>query len=123
MDMEPSANLLFKMFASSVLQAWAARHAALFGQDDAGDARRMIRDIKKKLGQISPRAATVDGAAALLPVQTSGVQSGGMQPLPATAQYTGTYFDPSLAELNSDIFDMDWSNIDWSAMSEMGRFG
>jgi hypothetical protein len=122
-DMEPSANLLFKMFASSVLQAWAARHAALFGQDDAGDARRMIRDIKRKLGQISPPAASVDGAEGLLAVQASGVQAGGMQALPATAQYSGTYFDPSLAELNSDIFDMDWGNIDWSAMSEMGRFG
>ena len=83
----------------------------------------MIRDIKRKLGQSSPPAANVDGAAALLPVQTSGVQAGGMQTLSSTAQYTGAYFDPSLAELNSDIFDMDWSNIDWSAMSEMGRFG
>lgn len=35
-DLEPSANLLFKMFATTILQAWAARHAALFGQDDAG---------------------------------------------------------------------------------------
>jgi hypothetical protein len=122
-DMEPSANLLFKMFASSVLQAWAARHAALFGQDDAGDARRMIRDIQRKLGQVSPPAANVDGAETLLAVQASEVQVGGMQPLSSTAQYTGTHFDPSLAELNYDIFDMDWSNIDWSAMSEMGRFG
>jgi hypothetical protein len=122
-DMEPSANLLFKMFASSVLQAWAARHAALFGQDDVGDARRMIRDIKMKLGQVSPPVVSVDGASDLPPVQTSSVQSSEVQPLPSTGQYTNTYFDPSLAELNSDIFDMDWSSIDWSAMSEMGRFG
>jgi hypothetical protein len=37
-----------------------------------------------------------------------------------TSQGPTAYFDPSLAELNSDLFDMDWGSIDWSAMSGMG---
>ena len=116
-DMEPSANILFKMFASTVLQAWAARHAALFGQDDAEGARRMIVDIKRKLGQPSPPVATADGTIA-------SVQGGLAMLAPSEAQMPAAfgsesvnYFDPSLAELNTDLLEMDWGNIDWNTMS------
>lgn len=117
-DMEPSANLLFKMLASTVLQAWAARHAALFGQDDSGRARNMILDIRKKLGQPSPplvthAETTVAVGAAMLPPTD-------VQALPSTTQQSASYFDPSLAELNSDLFEMDWSNIDWNTLSGFG---
>ncbi|KAJ8115454.1 hypothetical protein OPT61_g2904 [Boeremia exigua] len=118
-DMEPSANILFKMFASTVLQAWAARHAALFGQDNAEGPRRMIIDIKKKLGRTSPPIATdetvphVQGTTPMLPHSE-------VQPLLAMSQDSVQYFDPSFAELNMDLFDMDWSNPDWSAMSGFG---
>jgi hypothetical protein len=124
-DMEPSANSLFKMFASTVLQAWAARHAALFGQDDAEGPRRMITDIKRKLGQSSPPMSNADGTA--LPVQaamailpSSDVQSLAPSTQSSARQEPTVYFDPTLAELNSDLFDMDWSSIDWGTMSGMG---
>jgi hypothetical protein len=124
-DMEASANSLFKMFASTVLQAWAARHAALFGQDDADGPRRMITDIRRKLGQPSPPMTNADGTVA--PVQAGMVMlpPSDVQTLaPTTQSLAGqesvTYFDPSLAELNSDLFEMDWNNIDWSAMSGVG---
>ena len=127
-DMEPSANMLFKMFASTVLQAWAARHAALFGQDDAEGARKMITDIKRKLGQPSPPTATTDNAVPAVQSGLTMLPPGHVQAVPAISQsFTGqepaNYFDPSLAELNSDLFDMDWGNVDWSAMSGMGSLG
>ncbi|KAF3037873.1 hypothetical protein E8E11_004033 [Didymella keratinophila] len=124
-DMEPSANILFRMFASTVLQAWAARHAALFGQDDAEGLRRMITDIKRKLGQPSPPMAEVDGTVPLGQTGMALLPPSDVQFLaPSTQSFAGqeptAYFDPSLAELNSDLFDMDWGSIDWSAMSGMG---
>lgn len=122
-DMEPSANLLFKLFASTVLQAWTARHAALFGQDDTGGAKKMIRDIRKKLGQTSPLMANADGVVTSKPIETAVIPQGETQPLPSTGQDAGNLFDPSLAELNADFFDMDWSNFDWGAVSGMGNLG
>lgn len=127
-DMEPSANLLFKIFASTVLQAWAARHAALFGQDDAGGARRMITDIKMKLGQPSPPIANMDGTApnvqsGMVMLPPSEVQSMPLTSQSLPGQESVNYFDPSLAELNTDPFEMDWGNVDWSALPGMGSFG
>ncbi|KAF3000058.1 hypothetical protein E8E13_000709 [Curvularia kusanoi] len=116
-DMEPSANLLFKMFATNVLQAWNARCAALFGADENGDARKMVRDIKKKLGQPSPPAV---GSAPGFSRESVGLQPSEVQTLPALTQNSEIDFNPSLAELNADFFDMDWSSIDWSAVSAMG---
>ncbi|KZM19100.1 DNA binding [Ascochyta rabiei] len=120
-DMEPSANLLFKMFASTVLQAWTARHAAMFGEGLGEGPERMIGDIKKKLGQPSPLVPTADDA--VIPIQGHMVM---LPPsdihIPAvTGLDSGNYFqDPSLAELNTELFDMDWSNIDWTMMSGLG---
>ncbi|KAF9691232.1 hypothetical protein EKO04_010849 [Ascochyta lentis] len=117
-DMEPSANSLFKMFASTVLQAWAARHAAMFGEGLGDGPERMIGDIKKKLGQPSPPVPTSHDS--LPPTQSH------MAMLPSSDVYipavtgldSGNYLqDPSLAELNTDLFDMDWSNIDWTTIS------
>ncbi|KAJ4344036.1 hypothetical protein N0V95_006414 [Ascochyta clinopodiicola] len=120
-DMEPSANILFKMFASTVLQAWAARHAAMFGEGLGEGPERMIGDIRKKLGQPSPPVPTADHAV-------SAIQSHMVMPPPSdtvipvvTGLDSGSYFqDSSLAELNTDLFDMDWSNIDWTMMSGLG---
>lgn len=112
-DMEPSANLLFKMFGSTVLQAWAARHAALFGQDDAGGARNMIVDIRRKLGQTTPPTTSTAGAP--IQVGMAVLPPGGMQPLPTMGQDSHNYFDPSLAELNADLLEIDWTNPDWNA--------
>lgn len=123
-DLEASAHLLFKMFASTILQAWAARHAALFGQDDADGARRMINDIKKKLGQPSPPSVAVDQAG--LAAQGDSTQVGmamltsGVQQPDSDTQDSFTCFDPSLAELNADHLDVDWAGVDWSVFSGMG---
>lgn len=124
-DMEPSANILFKMFASTVLQAWTARHAALFGQDDTEGPRKMIADIKRKLGQPSPPMADADRTTAPVQAGRAMLLPSDVQPLPPSTQSfagqeTTVYFDPSLAELNTDLSDMDWGNFDWSAMSGMG---
>ncbi|KAF1924989.1 uncharacterized protein M421DRAFT_266790 [Didymella exigua CBS 183.55] len=123
-DMEASTNLLFKMFASTVLQAWAARHAALFGQDHA-EGTRMIIDIKRKLGQLSSLNANADGTiapayagVAMLP--RSDAQQLALSSQSLSGQERVNYFDPSLAELNSDLLEMEWGNVDWSAMSGMG---
>lgn len=122
-DMEASANLLFKMFASTVLQAWAARHAAMFGEGLDDGPERMIRDIRRKLGRPSPPVPVADPAAlqiqthvAMLPASDPDLQL----PFSAGQCSTGYFHDPSLAELNVDLFDMDWSNIDWTMMSGLG---
>lgn len=119
-DMEPSANLLFKMFGSTVLQAWAARHAALFGQEDAGGARNMIVDIKRKLGRTSPATKTADSTAPPIHVGMATLPRSEVLSLPMSSQDSVNYFDPSLAELNTDLLEMDWSSIDWNAMSGFG---
>lgn len=124
-DMEPSANLLFKMFASTVLQAWAARHAAFFGRDDAGGARKMITDIRRKLGRPSPPMVSADGTVAPAQVGLAMLPQSDVQPLALggqslSGQELGNYFDPSLADLNADLFEMDWGTVDWNAISGMG---
>ncbi|KAJ4986519.1 hypothetical protein SVAN01_07955 [Stagonosporopsis vannaccii] len=119
-DMEPSANLLFKMFASTVLQAWTARHAALLGRDDTGGARNMIVDIKRKLGQTSPPITAADSVAPPINAGIAMLPQSEVNLLPMLGQEPLNYFDPSLAELNTDLFEMDWSNIDWNVMSGFG---
>ena len=119
-DMEPSANLLFKIFASTVLQAWAARHAALFGQDDAEGAKRMIVDITRKLGQPSPPVGTADPAVPQLQVGIAMLPPNEVQLLPWTSQESVNCFNTDLAELDTDFLEMDWSNVDWGTMSGFG---
>jgi hypothetical protein len=55
---------------------------------------------------------------AILP--SSDVQSLAPSTQSSARQEPTVYFDPTLAELNSDLFDMDWSSIDWGTMSGMG---
>ena len=118
---EPSTNILFKMFGSSVLQAWAARTAALFGQGNIGETWEMIVDIQQRLGRPSLLVPTMDDAAR--PIQShSGVLSPLEIQVPAvTSQGSADDFlNPSLAELNGDLFEMDWGDVDWCTMSGLG---
>jgi hypothetical protein len=120
-DMEPSANLLFKMFASTVLQAWAARHAALFGEGLGEGPERMIGDIRNKLGQSSPLTSTADASALQTQSQMSMLPPSSVQVPGMASQGQVSFFqDVSLAELNADLFEMDWSSLEWNGMSGIG---
>lgn len=49
---ESSANALFQLFAATVMQAWTARRAALFGEGVGEGPESMVRDIRRRLGRV-----------------------------------------------------------------------
>lgn len=80
----------------------------------------MIVDIKSKLGQTSPPTTGANGVALPVQVGKAMLPQSEVQPLPIFGQDVANYFDPSLAELNADLLEIDWSTNDWNAMSGFG---
>jgi hypothetical protein len=81
----------------------------------------MIVDIQQKLGQPSPPVLTADDTVRPIQDHMGLLPPSDMQVPAMTSQESVDYFqDPSLAELNASLFEMDWGNVDWRTMSGLG---